>query len=76
MNATSQQQLGAVRDEHGSWLRQQPGYTGSFLGRDKDGKPILVLQFHPVTPEMRQSITKKFEGYPVEIRDIPMARAF
>jgi hypothetical protein len=76
MQPSTEQELAAVRDRHRTWLRQQPGFTGSFISRDKQGQPVLVLQFNPVTPEVHQKVAQRFEGVPVEIHEVPIARAY
>jgi hypothetical protein len=76
MPGVTEQQLKEARDQQSAWLRQQPGYTGSVISHDKQGEPVLVLQFHPVTPDLRRQLAQKFPDIPIEVRDIPMARAY
>jgi hypothetical protein len=76
MHKYTDDDLKAVRDQHAAWLRQQQSYTGSFIGKDAKGNPLLVLGFDPASPAIRQGVEEKFRGYPVEVRAIPRARAF
>jgi hypothetical protein len=32
-----------------------------------------VLQFHPLTDELRSAVQNRFAGHPIEIVDAPMA---
>jgi hypothetical protein len=69
-------ELDRVRNERLPRLYKLGGYTGSYVKPVASGSPGLVIQYHPLTPEIARQVEELFDGYPVEVVDCPVASAF
>ena len=75
MKNYTDQELHEARNKCLKRLREIGNYTGSYVRPLGGGRFDLVVQYHPVTPDIRQAVLEAFAGYPVEVVDRPLASA-
>lgn len=69
MRTLTPTELTAVRDQHESWLRAQPGVVGTGVGMDKSGRICLKIFSNHIPPATRQAIQERLADVPVTIEE-------
>jgi hypothetical protein len=67
--------IARVLAAHTPELMRVPGVVGTYEGRDHDGAPCIVVMAARLTPELRNSIPRTLEGWPVRIEETGELRA-
>jgi hypothetical protein len=76
MSSYTADQLDRVRNERLPQLHELGNYSGSYVTGSPGQSPSLVVQFHPVTPEITRRVKELFGEVPVEVVDRPVASAY
>jgi hypothetical protein len=63
------QELQALRDQHESWLRAQPGVVGTGIGMDKSGRIALKIFTNRIAAETRNAIYQRLGDVPVAMEE-------
>ena len=74
MKELSQQELLTIRDQHESWLRDQPGVEGTGVGMDKSGGICLKVFTNRIAPNVRDAIHERLGDIPLMIEEIGEVR--
>ncbi|HZU36745.1 MAG TPA: hypothetical protein VFA18_12580 [Gemmataceae bacterium] len=69
MENLTPEQLQAIRDQHESWLRAQPGVVGTGVGMDKTGRICVKVFSNQVSAETRNAIYERLGDVPVAIEE-------
>ena len=64
-----------VKGRHESRLMAQPGVVAVGIGRDQDGKEVIVVSLDRERPEVRAEFPQFLEGYAVHVQVIGTVRA-
>ncbi|HEX7081505.1 MAG TPA: hypothetical protein VF329_10860 [Gammaproteobacteria bacterium] len=57
-----------VKARHEARLMATPGVVSVGIGRDSDGRPVIVVGVEREGPETRESLPETLDGYPVQTR--------
>jgi hypothetical protein len=74
MKCLTQQELLAIRDQHESWLRAQPGVVGTGVGLGKSGDTCLKIFTNHASPTTMNAIHERLSGIPLALEEIGEVR--
>jgi hypothetical protein len=74
-DAADMPSIADVKARHEARLLAQPGVVSVGLGRDADGRPVIVVGVERVTAELEEQLPRELEGHPVAVRPVGRVRA-
>ena len=69
MASMNSDELKALRDQHESWLRAQPGVVGTAVGMDKSGRISLKIFTNRMSADTRHAIYQRLGDVPVAMEE-------
>lgn len=64
-----------VKAKHEARLMATPGVVSVGIGRDSDGRDVIIVGLERERPETRRSLPEVLEGYPVRTQVVGRIRA-